>query len=133
MRIQHVTPILVKRYMNENTRKRTVFLRGPSGIGKSEVVFQTSDLLAEHIPNWQGVVDLRLAQMDPTDLRGIPHVKEGRTHWARPDFFPADGAGISSRILGQADCSVHDPHAHHLAWHHRRHRSAHFFWISGYF
>jgi len=94
VRIQHVTPILVKRYMNPNTRKRTVFLRGPSGIGKSEVVFQTSELLAEHIPNWQGVVDLRLAQMDPTDLRGIPHVREGRTCWARPDFLPATGAGI---------------------------------------
>lgn len=94
MRIQHVTPILVKRYLNEATRRRTVFLRGPSGIGKSEVVYQTSNLLAEHVPNWRGVVDLRLAQMDPTDLRGVPHVVEGRTHWARPDFLPADGAGI---------------------------------------
>ena len=94
MRIQHVTPILVKRYLNPNTRRRTVFLRGPSGIGKSEVVFQTSELLAEHVTNWRGVVDLRLAQMDPTDLRGVPHVVEGRTRWARPDFLPADGAGI---------------------------------------
>ena len=96
MRIQHVTPILVKRYLNENTRKRTVFLRGPSGIGKSEVVFQTSDLLAQHVKNWRGVIDLRLAQMDPTDLRGIPHVdpETRRTHWARPDFLPSDGAGI---------------------------------------
>lgn len=94
MRIQHVTPILVKRYMNANTRKRTVFLRGPSGIGKSEVVFQTSELLADHIPDWRGVVDLRLAQMDPTDLRGVPTVVEGRTVWARPDFLPSSGAGI---------------------------------------
>lgn len=94
MRIQHVTPILVKRYMNPQTRKRTVFLRGASGIGKSDVVFQTSDLLAQHIDNWRGVVDLRLAQMDPTDLRGVPHVFNGRTCWARPDFLPADGAGI---------------------------------------
>lgn len=94
MRISHVTPILVKRYLNEGTRKRTVFLRGPSGIGKSDVVKQTSELLAEHVPNWQGVVDLRLAQMDPTDLRGVPHVVDGRTHWARPDFLPATGAGI---------------------------------------
>jgi hypothetical protein len=94
MRIQHVTPILVKRYLNEKTRRRAVFLRGPSGIGKSEVVFQTSALLGEHVQNWKGVVDLRLAQMDPTDLRGIPHVVNGRTQWARPDFLPADGAGI---------------------------------------
>ena len=94
MRIAHVSPMLVKRYLNDNTRRRTTFLRGPSGIGKSEVVFQTSQLLAEHVPNWKGVIDLRLAQMEPTDLRGIPHVVEGRTHWARPDFLPADGAGI---------------------------------------
>ena len=46
MLIQDVTPILVKRYLNPNTRKRTVFLRGKSGIGKSDVVKQTSNLLA---------------------------------------------------------------------------------------
>ena len=94
MRIAHVTPILVKRYLSENSRKRTTFLRGPSGIGKSEVVFQTSKLLGEHVKDWKGVVDLRLAQMDPTDLRGVPHVVEGRTKWARPDFLPESGAGI---------------------------------------
>ena len=96
MRIAHVTPILVKKYLNDKTRRRTVFLRGPSGIGKSDVVFQTSDLLAEHVANWKGVIDLRLAQMEPTDLRGIPHVVDGRTHWARPDFLPQEGAGICS-------------------------------------
>jgi hypothetical protein len=94
MRIQHVTPILVKRYMNENTRRRAVFLRGASGIGKSEVVFQTSELLAEHIPNWRGVIDLRLAQMEPTDLRGVPSVVDGRTVMNRPDYLPSEGAGI---------------------------------------
>jgi hypothetical protein len=94
MRIQHVTPILVKRYLNEKTRRRTVFLRGKSGIGKSDVVKQTSDLLADHIKDWQGVIDLRLAQMDPTDLRGIPHIVDGRTCWGRPDFLPQTGSGI---------------------------------------
>lgn len=95
MRIKHVTPIIVSRYLNADTRKRTLFLRGPSGIGKSEVVFQAAQMLSEHVPNWQNVVDLRLAQMDPTDLRGIPHVdEEGRTNWARPNFLPHSGAGI---------------------------------------
>lgn len=96
MRISHVTPILVKRYLNERTRKRPVFLRGPSGIGKSEVVFQTSDLLGQHVKDWRGVVDLRLGQMDQTDVRGIPVAdKEAMiTHWARPDFLPREGAGI---------------------------------------
>jgi hypothetical protein len=94
MRIQNVTPVLAKRYLNEAVRRRTVFLRGPSGIGKSQVVFQTSDLLKEHVTNWQGVVDLRLAQMEPTDLRGVPYIEKGRTVWGRPDFLPSTGAGI---------------------------------------
>lgn len=94
MRIAHLTPLLVKRYLNAATRRRAIFLRGPSGIGKSEVVYQTSALLAEHVSGWQGVIDLRLSQMDPTDLRGVPHVVDGRTHWARPDFLPQSGAGI---------------------------------------
>lgn len=94
MRIQHVTPILVKRYMNEKTRRRAVFLRGASGIGKSEVVFQTSALLSEHIPDWRGVIDLRLAQMEPTDLRGVPSIIDGRTHKNLPAELPQEGAGI---------------------------------------
>jgi len=95
MRIQHVTPLLVKRYLNEKTRRRTVFLRGPSGIGKSDVVKQTSELLSEHIEDWQGVVDVRLGQCDPTDLRGVPHIGEdGRTYWGRPSFLPHEGSGI---------------------------------------
>jgi hypothetical protein len=95
MRISHITPVIVKRYLDKQTRARTLFLKGKSGIGKSEVVFQASELLSQHVDNWKGVVDLRLAQMDPTDLRGIPHVTdEGRTAWARPDFIPSEGAGI---------------------------------------
>lgn len=94
MRIKHVTPILVKRYLDPKTRKRATFLRGPSGIGKSDVIYQTSKILGEHIEDWRGVIDLRLAQMDPTDVRGVPYVENGVTCWARPDFFPTEGAGI---------------------------------------
>jgi hypothetical protein len=96
MRISHVTPILVKRYLNERTRKRPVFLRGPSGIGKSDVVFQTSELLAQHVENWRGVIDLRLASREPTDVQGalMPDMETMTTRWLRPEFFPRDGAGI---------------------------------------
>ena len=100
MRIAHITPLVAKRYINVASRRRTLFLRGASGIGKSEVVFQASELLKQHVEGWQGVIDLRLAQMEPTDLRGIPFTKPGltkgetRTGWARPDFLPQKGAGI---------------------------------------
>jgi len=80
--------------MNPNTRKRPVGLFGPSGIGKTEVVFQTSTLLSEYVSNWQGVCDIRLADKDPTDLRGVPFVVEGRTRMAPPDYLPSSGAGI---------------------------------------
>tara|TARA_B110000977_G_scaffold90910_1_gene120697 strand:+ start:2372 stop:3379 length:1008 start_codon:yes stop_codon:yes gene_type:complete len=94
MRIQNITPVIAKRYLNEAVRRRTLFLRGPSGIGKSEVVFQASKLLSDHVTNWHGVIDLRLAQMEPTDLRGVPFIEKGRTKWGRPDFLPSTGAGI---------------------------------------
>lgn len=95
MRIGHITPTLAKRYLNPKTRVRAVFLKGKSGIGKSQCVHQTAELLSQHIPNWMPVIDLRLSQMDPTDLRGVPSVVNGRTFWNPPSFFPApDTAGI---------------------------------------
>lgn len=95
MRIDHIVPLIAKRYLNENTRKRALFLKGKSGIGKSECVYQASELLSKHVDNWQGVIDLRLSQMEPTDLRGIPMEKDGRTVWCRPGNFPKPGtAGI---------------------------------------
>ena len=55
-----------------------VFLWGPPGAGKSSVVRQAATEFA--VP----VVDIRAAQLDPVDLRGIPNVTEGRTHWNPP-------------------------------------------------
>jgi MoxR-like ATPase len=38
--------------------------------------------------------DIRALLLDPVDLRGLPHVAEGRSKWAIPEFLPADGEGI---------------------------------------
>ena len=46
--------------------KRPIFLWGPPGIGKSEVVSEVTSELGGHM------IDLRMAQMEPTDIRGIP-------------------------------------------------------------
>ena len=65
-------------------KKRPVFLWGPPGIGKSEVV--------ESIAKEQNglMIDLRLAQMEPTDLRGIPFYNKdsGLMDWAPPIDLP---------------------------------------------
>ena len=65
-------------------RQRPVFLWGPPGIGKSEVVDGiTKEML--------GIMyDLRLGQMDPTDLRGMPYYNKetGMMDWAPPIDLP---------------------------------------------
>jgi len=65
-------------------KKRPVFLWGPPGIGKSELV---ADLATE----LGGLMyDLRLGQMDPTDIRGIPFYNKdnGTMDWAPPIDLP---------------------------------------------
>lgn len=92
MKIAQLTDYLVKHYNNETTRKTTVFVRGPSGIGKSDAVRQAVAQLSSMYPDDEvGLVDLRLAQCDVTDIRGVPSVVDGRTVWNLPEFFPRPG------------------------------------------
>ena len=64
--------------------QRPLFLWGPPGIGKSELV--------EGITNELGglMIDLRLGQMEPTDIRGIPFYNKdsGKMDWAPPVELP---------------------------------------------
>lgn len=64
--------------------KQPVFLWGPPGIGKSDVVASITKELGGLM------IDLRLAQMDPTDLRGIPFYNKelGKMDWAPPIDLP---------------------------------------------
>ena len=63
-------------------------LWGPPGIGKSSFVDQLSRTLTIALR------DLRISLLDPVDLRGLPHVLNGRASWAVPEFLPVDGKGI---------------------------------------
>jgi hypothetical protein len=58
---------------------------GPMGCGKSEIVKQVANELGIQL------VDLRLAQMEPGDLIGIPYRNGDRTDWALPGWFPKEG------------------------------------------
>ena len=70
--------------------KVPTFLWGAPGIGKSSIVNQIAK------DKKIGFIDLRLALMDPTDLKGIPfYDKESHTAlWAPPAFLPKEGEGI---------------------------------------
>ena len=66
-------------------KQRPLFLWGPPGIGKSELVAGiTKELNGK-------MYDLRLAQMDPTDIRGIPYYnkEKGLMDWAPPIDLPS--------------------------------------------
>ena len=72
----------------ENHVKHSVFIWGAPGIGKSSAVKQVAkeqDLK---------LIDLRISQLAPTDIRGLPYTKDGKAHFAPPSFLPTEGDGI---------------------------------------
>lgn len=64
--------------------KRPVFLWGPPGIGKSDIISK----LAES--NGMELRDVRLNLLDPVDLKGFPtpDADAGVMRWLPPDFLP---------------------------------------------
>lgn len=72
----------------EEDIRLSVMIWGPPGVGKSSVVAQTAARF-----NF-GFIDLRLSQLAPTDLRGLPVPKDGVSYWYPPEFLPRSGAGV---------------------------------------
>jgi len=71
-------------------KHRPVFLWGPPGCGKSDVVHQISvDLDIE-------LRDVRLSLLDPIDLKGFPIVDAAKKQmkWLPANFLPTKGKGI---------------------------------------
>lgn len=95
--------------------KIPIILWGPPGIGKSSIVDQIGQEMGRN------VVDLRLAQLDPTDLRGIPmpNRETMRADWFLPAFWPEraeeDGVrkviknGKKTEIEYKAGCCPNGP------------------------
>lgn len=66
--------------------RQPVFIWGPPGVGKSQVVAQ--------VARERGVAlrDIRAVLLDPVDLRGLPRITEdGRSLWCPPGFLPGTG------------------------------------------
>ncbi len=66
--------------------RQPVFLWGPPGVGKSQIVAQTAAEMGYELK------DIRAVMLDPVDLRGIPRITPGgKTQWCAPSFLPAPG------------------------------------------
>jgi MoxR-like ATPase len=68
--------------------KRSLMMWGAPGIGKSSIVNQVAK------KHKMEVIDLRLSQLAPTDIRGLPFVENGVARFAPPSFLPQSGSGI---------------------------------------
>lgn len=66
-------------------KRRPLYFHGPSGIGKSEGIFQSC------IENDGTMLDIRVSQYESIDFRGIPDVQAGTTVWNMPATMPFKG------------------------------------------
>jgi len=83
MRPAHLLQVLEKEFKSTLAGHHTpVMLWGPPGVGKSQMIAQ----VAQH--NNVNLIDIRLSQMEPSDLRGIPFRKDELVEWAIPAMLP---------------------------------------------
>ena len=85
--VRQVGPKAAKRSIRKAIQtRRPVFLWGPPGIGKSDIVKQIGQDAG------RDVIDVRLALWEPTDIKGIPYydASKGTMVWAPPGELPMD-------------------------------------------
>ncbi|MFC4636841.1 ATP-binding protein [Deinococcus hohokamensis] len=91
-----LTPAELQTYLSAliaGDLKLSTMIWGPPGVGKSSVVAQVA---ARHGLDF---VDVRLSQLAPTDLRGLPVPEAdgqggGVSKWYPPEFLPRGGQGV---------------------------------------
>ncbi|MEJ2622779.1 MAG: MoxR family ATPase [Candidatus Thiodiazotropha sp.] len=94
MRPIQLLTILEQEFISTRAGHHTpVMLWGPPGVGKSDMVRQVAD------KHQAPVIDIRLSQMEPSDLRGIPFRNDGSVEWAIPALLPDDKRHGSQGIL----------------------------------
>lgn len=81
-----------------------LFVWGAPGIGKSDQVRVAAKRIAdrrnmkitedpEESDKFR-IIDKRLAQMDASEIKGLPNLDGKKTIWTKPSWFPTEGSGI---------------------------------------
>lgn len=83
MRPSHLEIILDSEFRSTGAGHHApVMIWGPPGVGKSELVAQVAG--QHNVP----LIDIRLSQLEPSDLRGIPFRVDNHVEWAVPQMLP---------------------------------------------
>ena len=83
MRPAQLQAVLDREFISARVGQHTpVMLWGPPGVGKSQIIAQVA---ARHAAP---MIDIRLSQMEPSDLRGIPFRVDSGVEWAVPAMLP---------------------------------------------
>jgi hypothetical protein len=96
--VRTVGPKAAKRSIRKAiSTRRPVFLWGPPGIGKSDIVKQIGE------DTERTVIDVRLALWEPTDIKGIPYYNadQGKMVWAPPSELPTDADSTAIIFLDE--------------------------------
>jgi AAA domain (dynein-related subfamily) len=82
--------------------KRPVFMWGPPGIGKSDIVKQVGE------EQDRDVIDVRLSLWEPTDIKGIPYYNSdmGTMTWAPPSELPTDPESTAILFLDELNSAA---------------------------
>ena len=98
-----VTPSEAKKSLRKCVKiQRPVFMWGPPGIGKSDIVKQIGD------EQGREVVDVRLSLWEPTDIKGIPYYNSdsGTMTWAPPAELPTDPNSTAILFLDELNSAA---------------------------
>ena len=98
-----VTPNEAKRSIRKCIKiQRPVFMWGPPGIGKSDIVKQIGD------EQNRDVIDVRLSLWEPTDIKGIPYYNstENSMTWAPPAELPTDPESTAILFLDELNSAA---------------------------
>lgn len=87
------TPAELRKWLDNalrNNIRTSLMIWGPPGVGKSSVVKQATE------DNKIGFIDVRISQLSPTDLRGlpVPNKDTKMSEWYPPEFLPREGRGV---------------------------------------